>query len=38
LRDLGFEAQRPFRRMILGDRARPGDVSATYAVFGPELG
>ena len=38
LRGLGFEVQRPFRRMILGDGACPGDAAATFAVFGPELG
>jgi len=38
LRGLGFEVQRPFRRMILGGGARPGDTAVTYAVFGPELG
>lgn len=38
LRGLGFRAQRPFRRMILGDEPSPGDPGRRFASFGPEFG
>jgi len=38
LRGLGFQGQRAFRRMILGDAPLPGDAGPRFALFGPELG
>lgn len=35
---LGFRAQRPFRRMILGQAPTPGDPGPRFALFGPEFG
>jgi len=34
----GFEAQRPFTRMVRGGKAAPGDAATVIAVAGPELG
>jgi hypothetical protein len=38
LQRLGFQLQRTFRRMILGDAPLPGDPRPRFALFGPELG
>lgn len=38
LRDCGFSAQRPFRRMYKGETEGFGDIARTYALAGPELG
>jgi len=38
LRGFGFQDQRAFRRMILGDAPLPGDAGRRFALFGPELG
>lgn len=35
---LGFREQRPFRRMILGDKPSPGGPGPQFASFGPEFG
>lgn len=38
LRQNGFTAQRPFRRMFKGDTDGFGDIARTYALAGPEIG
>lgn len=38
LTEQGFEQERPFTRMILGDQMPPGDPQGIFAIAGPELG
>lgn len=38
LREFGFTAQRPFRRMYKGDTDGFGDIARIYAIAGPEIG
>jgi GNAT superfamily N-acetyltransferase len=38
LKELGFEVQRPFIRMYLGELKHPGIPAKQFAIAGPELG
>lgn len=38
LKELGFQIQRPFIRMHLGELKHPGEPDKQFAIAGPELG